>query len=65
MNSFASLLAIVAVVLVYRHASGKAQYNKVLILVMCLLAIIPCLIAAYVGYRHNPNRNNLKFREVL
>lgn len=59
------VLQILLVVVIYNHASGKAKYNRALILVMCLLSLVPALMAAYVGYLHNPNKDNIKFREVL
>lgn len=56
MESLSAILTIVAVVLVYRHTSGKATYNRVLVLLLCLLSLVPCLIAAALGWHNNPRR---------
>jgi hypothetical protein len=59
------ILSILFAVLIYRHASGMARYNKVLVIIMCLLAPLLCLLGAYIGYRHNPNRAKMRFRDAL
>lgn len=59
------LILIVFAVLVYRHASGIAQYNKLLIWAICLLSVGICLPVAYIGYLNNPNRSSIRFRDVL
>lgn len=56
MESLSALITIIAVVLVYRHTSGKATYNRVLIFILCLMALLPCLIAGAIGWRYNPRR---------
>lgn len=52
-------------IMVYRHSSGVAKYNRVLLWIAYIFSLGTVLPVAYIGYRHNPNHNNLKFREVL
>lgn len=53
-------MAFIAVVLftalVYRHASGKAHYNRALVWIMCVLSIFTCVPALLIGWNHNPRR---------
>lgn len=51
-----AVLALLFAYLIYRHTSGKAKYNRVVVFIMCLLALLPCLIAAEIGWRQNPRR---------
>ena len=51
--------------LIFIHASGKYRFNKILVLILCLISIPVALLAAYIGYLNNPNKDKMKFREVL
>ena len=59
------IIALLFAYIIYRHASGKARYNRALIFTICLLSIGLSLIVAYIGYLHNPARDRIRFRDVL
>lgn len=50
------LISFLFAIFVYRHASGMSNYNRVLVFVMCLLALLPCGIALILGWHSNPRR---------
>lgn len=56
MQPFSALLVIIAIILVYRHASGKATYNKILVFLMCLTSLALTIPTLYIGWRKNPRR---------
>ena len=57
MESIGPVLGVIAAILVYRHTSGKATYNRVFVFALCLLSLLPCLIATMIGWHHNPRRD--------
>ena len=60
-----TIINLIIAVVIYRHASGKQRFNKVLIVILLILSLGVGLIAAYIGYRHNPDKDNMRFRDVL
>lgn len=56
MNALTTLLMIFAMVVIYRQASGAANYNKWIVMVLALLFILPSLIVATIGWRKNPRK---------
>jgi len=66
MNIIGFLLTILIMVVVYQHASGKKPRNKLLILVLCLLSLLPSLLMLWLGWRENPARAEGKsWKEVI
>lgn len=57
------IIAILLTVLVYRHASGKARYNRALVFIMCVLSFITCIPALLIGWKNNPKRGGRTMRE--
>lgn len=56
MGGFSALIGIIAAILVYRHASGKATYNKVVVLLLCLVSLVLTVPALIIGWHNNPRR---------
>lgn len=50
------ILGIATMIVVYQHASGRRKYNKVFILIISLLYLLPALVAAALGWYENPRR---------
>ena len=66
MNIIGFLLTILIMVVVYQHASGKKPRNKLLILVLCLLSLLPSLLMLWLGWCENPARAEGKsWKEVI
>lgn len=52
-------------IMAYRHSAGQARYYRWLLWTAYILSLGTVLPFAYLGYRRNPNHNELKFKEVL
>jgi len=56
MSSITFILCVVAMVIVYRHASDRHRYNRFFILIISLLFLFPALLASVFGWLENPRR---------
>lgn len=66
MNVISLLLTVIIMVVVYKHASGEKPLNKLVILLLCLLSLLPSLLMLWLGWRKNPARAEGKsWKEVI
>ena len=59
------IIALLFAYIIYRHASGKARYNRAFIFIICVLSVGLAFVVAYIGYLHNPAKDRIRFRDVL